>query len=111
LSRPSNEQITETALRRSHAYALLVTASLLTSFLASNVAFAQEPARGLPPNAHARPYGAGWQCDFGYREMNRGCVAILTPANGHLVESSFGRGWECNRGYRASDEECVKVEG
>ena len=95
---------------RSRAHIVLAGISLLLASVPSGAAFSQIATGAPPQNAHAKPYGTGWQCDFGYREMNRGCTAIEVPANAHLVDVTFGRGWGCDRGYRAAGDACTKVE-
>src|SRR5687767_10951735 len=97
------------ALRRSRTRAPLLTASLLSLFLAPGVS-AQNSADVAPANAHARPYGTGWQCDFGYRQTSGLCAAIELPANAHVAGFSLGLGWECDRGYRHSGALCAKVD-
>lgn len=97
-------------LRRPHATMFLLTTSLLSLLASSGAAFSQTAERPMPTKAHAKPYGTGWQCDFGHLERNGSCVPIQTPANAHLTELSFGRGWECDRGYRVSGDLCTKVE-
>ena len=59
----------------------------------------------LPPHAHARSYGEGWECDSGYQRVRQTCVAVVLPANARL--DRYGSGWECNRGYRTVDGSCA----
>ncbi len=71
-------------------------------------ASASPPSVGAPPNAHAKSYGGGWECDPGYRKVEDGCVAFTLPANARL--DSRGSGWECNRGYRNVDGSCAFID-
>ena len=98
-------------MRRVHTPRPILATLLLSVLFASSasVAFSQDAAGATPPNAHARPYGTGWQCDFGYRETNASCLVIQAPANAHVAEFSLGRGWECDRGYRETGSACAKV--
>ena len=62
----------------------------------------------VPGHAHAKGYGVGWQCDWGYRTADQSCEAITVPVYAHL--DSFGGRWDCDRGYRDVNEGCVPVE-
>jgi hypothetical protein len=64
----------------------------------------------VPENAHAKSYGDGWECDRGYREVDKVCVAIKVPANAYPTNTSYGRGWECIRGYLEVDEACAAIK-
>jgi hypothetical protein len=44
-----------------------------------------------PPNAHAKGYGDGWECDRGYRESGGSCAAIIVPANAYLTNQILRR--------------------
>ena len=68
-------------------------------------------AAGIPIPEHAtrRAYGAGWECDPGYRKVGDGCAAIELPANAYLTAYSADRGWDCARGYRAEERACVAI--
>ena len=74
-------------------------------------AFALSPTapEAIPRNAHARPYGSGWQCDYGFREASAGCLVIEAPANAYISDLSIRTGWECERGYREFDGGCLKI--
>ncbi|MBW9271924.1 MAG: hypothetical protein K1566_19970, partial [Candidatus Thiodiazotropha sp. (ex. Lucinisca nassula)] len=72
-------------------------------------ALAFESSLELPANASALKYGNGWKCDQGYREVNKRCIAIKTPANAYLTHKSYGQGWECKWGYRELDKSCVAI--
>jgi hypothetical protein len=66
----------------------------------------------VPANAHAddeESFGAGWECDPGYREVSGGCTRVVVPVNGYYSGLSFGRGWECDPGYRQDGETCRAV--
>ena len=80
--------------------AVLICGPVLFAFLAtiSGVSPAHDrsaeiPGAERPENAHAKRYGVGWECDYGYRAVDGACVAIRVPANGYLFDSSYGPGW------------------
>ena len=83
----------------------LVHFILVLLAIAPGVVFAQGSSGGIPKNAHARSYGSGWECDRGYREVNKACAAIEVPENAHLDHS--GNDWDCNRPYRKRQDRCV----
>ena len=62
----------------------------------------------VPPNAHPKRSGTGWECAHGYREVDRSCLAVEVPANGYL--DSSGLTWQCRRGFQKSDGTCAPVE-
>ena len=64
--------------------------------------FAQASPIGIPENAHSKSYGGGWECNRGYRQVNRACSVIKLPTNAYLTDSSYGQGWECSWGYYCS---------
>src|SRR5258706_2010701 len=103
----------ENILKRSPSNTPFLLTALLAVLLlwTPGAAFAQSSlgAADMPANAHARPYGTGWQCDYGYREANRACAAIQMPANAYVSDFSFRSGWECERGYREISEACIKI--
>ena len=71
--------------------------------------FAQGDSVELPENAHEKSYGGGWECDYGYRELNNEtCPSVKVPSNAYL--NYPGDGWKCNRGYRAIDEACAAIK-
>ena len=72
-------------------------ASLFLALLAlgPGAAFAAGASAGMPRNAHAKSYGPGWECNMGYREVDKACAAVKVPANGYVVDATFGRGWQC----------------
>lgn len=61
----------------------------------------------VPDNAHAKNYGSGWECDKGFREKNRGCIAIKVPDNAFPTNSNYGQGWECSWGFRQVGTRCA----
>lgn len=81
---------------------------LLCLFLLPTSALAQGAVADIPAHAHAKSYGIGWECDWGYRAVEGSCEAITIPARAHL--DPFGGRWNCDRGYRDIDEGCVPVE-
>ena len=85
--------------------ALVFLVSLLA---APRVASAQADLEGAPMNSHAKRNGGGWECDWGYRNVDQSCVAVQVPANAHLDYS--GDGWECSRGFHEVNDACVVVE-
>ena len=74
-------------------------------------AFAQPQTRGsdAPENSSPRPYGSGWTCDSGFREVQGKCDAIRLPENAHLTGAAYGTGWDCNHGFERSGDSCLKV--
>jgi hypothetical protein len=79
----------------------------LTFLLAVPLHAAAQTGESAPTNAHARVYGDGWECDWGYQEAGETCVPIKVPQNAYLDSSLDG--WECERGYRKSGESCVAL--
>ena len=69
---------------------------------------AEAQGDGVPTNAHAKRYGGGWECDWGYRIAGQSCELISVPAHAHL--NAFGGRWDCDRGYRDINDLCVPVE-
>src|SRR5436309_453405 len=65
-------------------------------------------AEVAPRNTHAKRYGGGWECDRGYLESSRSCVAVGVPSHGHLDYT--GNHWTCDSGYREKGEICTKDE-
>ena len=76
--------------------------------LAPVVATAQADSVEAPTNSHAKRYGGGWECDWGYRNVDQSCVAVQVPPNAHLDYS--GDGWECSRGFHEVNDACAVVE-
>ena len=68
----------------------------------SAVAWAESVAP--PPHAHARTFGAGWECDRGYRKSGELCTALTIPRTAHL--DSSGNDWICDPGYERKVETC-----
>jgi len=95
------------SLRRTVSCRFLIALLALSSW--SEIAAAQDESAGAAPlNAHVKRYGDGWECDRGYRDFRRSCVAVEVPANAHL--DSWGHGWKCSRGYRKTNQACAKIE-
>ena len=65
-------------------------------------------AEALPPHAHVKHFGSGWECDRGYREIDRACEAIVLPPGGNL--EPLGRGWRCDRGYQKVVGHCATID-
>jgi hypothetical protein len=86
---------------------LILWAFLMT---ASGIALAQGGSADIPENAHAKSYGGGWECGYGYRVVDEACGAIKVPENGYLADSAYGSDWQCDRGYRKVDEACVAIK-
>lgn len=78
----------------------IVVASLLLLCNYSN-------AQNIPTNAHKNPYGGGWECDRGFKQVGNECSRVSIPANASL--DILGHDWECNRGFKRSGNECTKV--
>jgi hypothetical protein len=74
---------------------------------ACGISVAPSAGGAVPSNARASSFGAGWDCVWGYRQVDGHCEVVRVPANGY-VESS-GTGWECNRGFFKIDQHCVKA--
>ena len=88
-----------------HALILLALLAAVPGLL-----FAQAGSVEIPENARAKTYGDVWECDRGYREVEKACVAIEVPANAYPTSTSYGSGWECVWGYREVDETCVAID-
>ncbi len=88
--------------------AVAVALASAISFIPTSVR-AQSIAAEVPPNAQARSYGSGWECDLGYREDQGACVAIQIPANAYPTGRSYGDGWDCAHGYRRQASACVEI--
>ncbi len=83
--------------------------ALLALAIWPSVAATQDNSAGTAPaNAHMQRYGAGWDCDRGFRERTNSCAPLEIPQEGHAGRS--GNDWECNRGYQQHDETCVAIE-
>jgi hypothetical protein len=68
------------SLRRTGSCRFLIALLALGSW--SGIAAAQDESAGTAPlNAHTKRYGHGWECDRGYRDLRRSCVAVEVPAN------------------------------
>lgn len=94
-------------LRRANARLFRLLLTMVLTALSPAAALAGEGSDAIPANAHEKRFGAGWQCDLGYREFDGACVAIEVPANAYM--SFHGDAWECDRGYRAEKNTCVPV--
>jgi hypothetical protein len=91
---------------------MLLLPAIVFAFLATFPAFvaAQAVAITVPENARANTYGDGWQCNQGYRKIDKSCNAIKMPGNAYLTNRGYGRGWACSYGYREQRENCVVFE-
>lgn len=78
--------------------------------IAINPAWAIDAEPEVPANATAGRYGAGWQCDHGFRLRGGVCVALEIPENAYMTKSTSGNGWECRRGYLEEGAACVALE-
>jgi hypothetical protein len=65
-------------------------------------------AQALPQNSHKNPYGGGWECNRGFKQVGNECQKVQVPAN--AVLDILGHDWECARGFRNSGNQCVKVQ-
>src|SRR5438067_521041 len=61
----------------------------------------------VPANARATTWGKGWQCERGFREVSRACLAVVPPAHAEIDYS--GHSWQCVRGYRRVEIGCTAV--
>ena len=83
---------------RRRVFAILLAAYAVV-YLFVTAGFAQD-GTGLPPeNAQNRTYGAGWDCNIGYREDDGSCAALDLPENAYATGRSYGTGWACRRGF------------
>ena len=62
-------------------------------------------AAGMPSNAHAKVFAAGWECDDGFAQRGTVCARVVVPDHGRL--NLLGNGWECLPGYSPRGEACV----
>ena len=81
---------------------------LLGLCLLPAMATAQADVAEVPGDAHAKRYGVGWECDWGYRTVAQSCEPVIVPAHAHL--DGFGGRWDCNRGYGRVGDTCAAVE-
>jgi hypothetical protein len=88
-------------------FSTLLSAAAITVF-SGGLAVAQQQASAVPTNAHAKSYGAGWDCDRGYQVSKGACVAMKIPAHAFLTPS--GDRWRCGRGYRQTAKACIAVK-
>jgi len=88
----------------------LLAGSILAVLLLALPAVAQTAATPMPPNASAKSYGDGWECDIGYRRNAEACAAVVVPANAYDTQRAYGLGWACLRGFRVTDDlSCAAV--
>lgn len=87
--------------------ALLLALTILP-VIESSTAFAYDGSVNIPENAHAKRYGGGWECNYGYKEDNNTCRLIKIPSHAYL--NAYGSRWECDRGYRSSGRACVAIK-
>jgi len=97
----------ETSMPRVRLSALLPVLIIL-SVLVPGTVLAYGGSVNVPENAHAKTYGGGWECNYGYKEENNTCSLIKIPDHAYL--NSYGSRWECNRGYRVSGSACVAIK-
>lgn len=87
---------------------VMLTISCLLAFAGQSLA--QSSAASIPENAHAKSYGAGWECDPSFKIAAGKCVAIALPANAYLTKRAFRKGWECLHGFVEVDgASCIEV--
>ena len=85
------------------------TAILLLGIAAPTAAAASEPEGDTGPFfSHALRYGDGWECQRGYRRIERECIAVSLPPNAFL--SAAGEGWTCNRGFAKAEGACAAID-
>ena len=65
--------------RWADSYRSLLCFCVLT--IAPGIAFAQDSPSAPPAHAHAKLYGSGWECDWGYEKVGSSCVAIQVPSH------------------------------
>jgi hypothetical protein len=90
---------------------ILVQLLMLLVFTTSipSLVFAEANEQIIPKNSHTKTYGNGWECNLGFQTVGNICVAIKTPKNAYLTNSSFGNGWKCNWGHRKNDDTCTII--
>jgi len=76
---------------------------ILAFLLLSNPAFTQSQ----PQNSHKNPYGSGWECNRGFKQVGNECQKVQIPLN--AVLDILGHDWECSRGFKNVGNQCVKV--
>src|ERR687892_570807 len=106
---PKRKEFSMRPMQRHAAPSICAVLLLVLMATTSGAPLAQEGSADLPRNAHAKRYGGGWECDYGYQAVDDACGAVSMPANGYLVDSEYGSGWKCDRGYRAVEAACVAV--
>jgi hypothetical protein len=89
---------------------MLLLPVILFGFLATSFIMMTAQAVAVPANATANTYGESWECNEGYREINKFCVAIERPKNAYLTNRSYDRGWACSYGYRELNNACIVFE-
>jgi hypothetical protein len=62
----------------------------------------------LPQNAHKNPFGGGWECNRGFKQVGNECQKVQLPAN--VVLDILGHDWECARGFKNTGGQCIKVQ-
>ena len=77
---------------------------LLALMLIYSSAFSQS----LPQNSHKNSFGAGWECNRGFKQVGNECLKVQIPPN--AVLDILGHDWECARGFRNSGNQCIKVQ-
>ena len=82
----------------------LLAASLCALFLTTLPAQAQTTLQPMPENAIAKSYGAGWECNIGFRRDGDACAAIIVPKNAYATNRAYGLGWDCFHGFRRTGE-------
>jgi hypothetical protein len=95
-------------VRQTCSMSALLLASITLPVIIPSPALAYDGSINLPANAHAKLYGGGWECNYGYLEENNTCNLIKIPVHAYL--NSYGSRWECNRGYRVSGQACVAIK-
>jgi hypothetical protein len=95
-------------IQQSCSMSALLLVLIIISVLAPGAARAYDGSTKIPENAHAKSYGGGWECNYGYKEENNTCRPIKIPDHAYL--NSYGSRWECNRGYRSSGRACVAIK-
>lgn len=76
---------------------------LIFSILLCSTAFSQT----LSQNAHKNPFGGGWECNRGFKQVGNECQKVQLPAN--AVLDILGNDWECKRGFKRTGNECGKL--
>ncbi len=72
-----------------------------------DTAYAQEPHRDIPPNAHFTSGEQGWACNSGFRQVAGLCMEDRDVVPSWSVFETYDGQWRCRAGYHRSGSICV----